>query len=116
MGRILRQRENVWGTLPGLAAVHNVWLSQVNKLDTEKMEEDDSLCWGYLSLITFFILEIGVRLWGHSEPHIYDPIYRPFEQSEDIPYVHKPNLVQAHARGLAIINTDSLGLRGRLLA
>lgn len=64
-------------------------------------------------LVTFFLLEIGVRLWGYSERHIDDPIYEPFEPSGDIPYVHKPNLVQAHARGLAIINTDSLGLRAK---
>jgi hypothetical protein len=32
---------------------------------------------------------------------------------EEIPYVHKPNLSQVRARGLAIINTDSLGLRSK---
>lgn len=68
---------------------------------------------GYVLLVTFFLLEIGVRLWGYSERHIYDPIYEPFEPGGDIPYVHKPNLIQAHARGLAIINTDSLGLRAK---
>ncbi len=56
-------------------------------------------------------LEIGVRLWGYSEPHMHDPIYAPFAQSEDIPYVYKANLVGARARGLAIINTDDRGLR-----
>ena len=66
---------------------------------------------GYLLLVTVLLLEIGVRLWGYSERHIYDPIYTSFEPSEDIPYIHKPNLTQARARGLAIINTDSLGLR-----
>jgi len=50
-------------------------------------------------------------MWGISQPSIYDPIYTTFDRSEDIPYVHKPNLTQARARGLAIINTDSLGLR-----
>jgi len=34
----------------------------------------------------------------------------PFERSKDIPYVRRPNLINARARGLAIINTDALGL------
>ena len=68
---------------------------------------------GYLLLVTLAILEIGVRVWGYSERHIYDPIYTSFAPSEDIPYIHKPNLVQARARGLAVINTDSLGLRAK---
>jgi hypothetical protein len=68
---------------------------------------------GYLLLVTLPLLEIGVRIWGYSERHLYDPIYRAFEPSEDIPYIHKPNLVQARARGLAVINTDSLGLRAK---
>jgi len=66
---------------------------------------------GYLLLVTLPLLEIGVRLWGYAERHIYDPIYTSFEPSEDIPYIHKPNLIHARGRGLAIINTDSLGLR-----
>lgn len=66
---------------------------------------------GYLVFSTFIMLEIGVRFWGYSEHHIYDPIYTQFESSKDIPYVHKPNLWQARGRGLAVINTDSLGLR-----
>lgn len=68
---------------------------------------------GYLLLVTFLMLEIGVRIWGYSERHIYDPIYTSFEPSEDIPYIHKSNLIQAQARGLAVINTDSLGLRSK---
>jgi hypothetical protein len=68
---------------------------------------------GYLLLVTLPLLEMGVRAWGYAERHIYDPIYRFFEPSEDIPYIHKPNLIQAQARGLAVINTDSLGLRSK---
>ena len=56
-------------------------------------------------------LEVTVRVWGYSERHIYDPIYMPFTLSDEIPYIHKPNLALARARGLAIINTDGLGLR-----
>lgn len=67
----------------------------------------------YLLVITFALLEIGVRLWGYSERHICGPIYMPFNNGPEIPYVHKPNLSNARARGLAIINTDSLGLRSR---
>ncbi len=59
-------------------------------------------------------MEIGVRIWGYSEHHIHDPIYTSFESSEDIPYIHKPNLIQARARGLVVINTDSLGLRSKI--
>src|ERR1051326_3540792 len=66
----------------------------------------------YLLVATGILLEIAVRLWGYSEPHIYDPIYRPGGHT-DIPYVHKPNLVNARGRGLAMINTDSLGLRAK---
>lgn len=69
---------------------------------------------GYLLLVTLPLLEIGVRIWGYSEHHIHDPIYTSFESSEDIPYIHKPNLLQARARGLVVINTDSLGLRSKI--
>src|SRR5678809_1534280 len=68
---------------------------------------------GLLIVVPLTVAEIVLRLWGYSERNIYDPIYIPFEKTEDIPYVHKPNLVQARAHGLAIINTDSLGLRSR---
>jgi hypothetical protein len=67
----------------------------------------------YISIVTFTLLEACVRLWGYSERHICDPIYMPFNNSQDIPYVHKPNLSNARARGLAIINTDSMGLRSK---
>src|SRR2546423_10613486 len=68
----------------------------------------------YLLVVTLTLLEIGVRLWGYSEHHLYDPIYMPFAAAqEEIPYVHQPNLSHARARGLAIINTDSLGLRSK---
>lgn len=65
----------------------------------------------YLLTISVILFEVGVRLWGYSERHIYDPIYMPFDKTTEIAYVHKPNLAQARARGLAMINTDSLGLR-----
>ena len=68
---------------------------------------------GYLLLLTLPLLEMSVRIWGYSERHIYDPIYTSFDLSEDIPYIHKPNLLQARARGLAVINTDSLGMRAK---
>jgi lysophospholipase L1-like esterase len=65
-------------------------------------------------LITLVALEVTVRIWGYAERHIYDPIYMPFDRTGDIPYVHKPNLTEARARGLAVINTDSLGLRAKM--
>jgi len=64
--------------------------------------------------ITLILLEVTVRIWGYAEPHIYDPIYRPYDGTADIPYIHKPNLVGARARGLAVINTDSFGLRAKI--
>lgn len=68
---------------------------------------------GCVLLITLITLEGVVRIWGYSQRHLYDPIYSSFDQNQDIPYIHKPNLVQAKARGLAVINTDSLGLRAK---
>jgi hypothetical protein len=66
----------------------------------------------YLSVATLAMVEGGVRLSGYSEHHLCDPIYMPFAAApEEIPYVHKPNLSQVRARGLTVINTDSLGLR-----
>jgi hypothetical protein len=68
----------------------------------------------YVALATSLLLEGAVRLSGYSEHHICDPIYMPFAAApEDIPYVHKPNLSHVRARGLAVINTDSLGLRSK---
>jgi len=69
----------------------------------------------YLFVITLVVLELGVRVWGYAGHHIYDPIYMPFEGTPDIPYVHKPNLANARARGYSVINTDSLGLRAKMV-
>lgn len=67
----------------------------------------------YILIATLTLLEVGVRLWGYSEHHLCEPIYMPFPASQEIPYVHKPNLSQARARGLSTINTDGLGLRSK---
>src|ERR1043165_5011551 len=65
-----------------------------------------------LSLVSLVLFEGLVRLSGYAEHHLCDPIYMTFTTApSEIPYIHKPNLAQARARGLAIINTDSLGLR-----
>jgi len=69
----------------------------------------------YLFVVPLVVLELGVRLWGYSGHHIYDPIYMPFEGTGDIPYVHKPNLANARGRGYSVINTDSLGLRAKVV-
>ncbi len=69
------------------------------------------LCVPFVVLV---VLEIGVRVWGYSERQIYDSIYMPFAGTPEINYVHKPNLTNARARGLAIVNTDSLGLRSNV--
>ena len=66
---------------------------------------------GYLLGVTVVALEVAVRIWGYSAHHIYDPIYTAFDRTDEIPYVHKPGLANARARGLALIETDSLGLR-----
>jgi hypothetical protein len=65
----------------------------------------------YTASIVIILMELGARVWGYSCRYIYDPIYTLCTDSRDIPYVHKPNLLNARARGRAIINTDSLGLR-----
>jgi hypothetical protein len=65
----------------------------------------------YLAVVVFAVPELAVRISGYSRRHLCDPIYQPFGAVTDIPYVHKPNLSRARARGLAVINTDSIGLR-----
>ncbi len=65
----------------------------------------------YLVITTLFILEVVVRISGYSEHYLYDPIYEPYPSCTDIPYVHKPCMKHKRARGMAIINTDRLGLR-----
>lgn len=67
-----------------------------------------------LFLIVLFLFEAGVRIWGYSGHYIYDPVYMPYKGQGDIPYIHKPNLVNAKGRGFAIFNTDSLGLRSKV--
>jgi hypothetical protein len=67
----------------------------------------------YLFVVTLLVLELGARLWGYSGHNIYGPIYMHFEPSQDIPYVHKPNLANARGRGFSVINTDSLVLRSK---
>lgn len=63
---------------------------------------------------TFAMLEIGVRLLGYSERYMFDPIYTSSDESNDIPYVYKPNLANVRAMGGIVINTDSLGLRAKV--
>jgi len=65
----------------------------------------------WLTISSFFLIEIAVRIWGYSERYIYDPIYMTYDKTENIPFVHKPGINNARARGLAILNTDILGLR-----
>ncbi len=55
--------------------------------------------------------EMVIRFSGYSSHYIYDPIYRQFGESDEIPYVHQPNLSNVLARGGAKIHTDELGLR-----
>jgi hypothetical protein len=65
----------------------------------------------YVCTVSVILLEGAVRVWGYSEQYICDPIYMPFAPTSEIPYVHKPNLTNARASGLAIIDTDRWGLR-----
>ena len=65
----------------------------------------------YWLTTTVILLEVAVRIWGYAEHYIYDPIYEPYLQAKDIPFVHKANLHEAQGRGLTLLNTDSLGLR-----
>ncbi len=61
--------------------------------------------------VTLVMLELAVRLWGYSEHYLYDPIYMPYLQAEEIPYIHKPGLNNVKARGEVQLYTDRLGLR-----
>lgn len=63
----------------------------------------------YMSLIILVCLEVSVRVWGYSEMYLYDPIYMPFTQSQEIPFVLKPNLANVRAHGNIRINTMSWG-------
>ena len=65
----------------------------------------------YVVVVCLVLLELAVRFWGYSERYIYDPVYQPFPKSKEIPYVHKPCLEHARARGLVDLTTDKLGLR-----
>ncbi len=65
----------------------------------------------YLAAVSFAVAEIAVRISGYAGRHLCDPIYQPFAGSADIPYIHKPGLNHAQARGFAVINTDAMGLR-----
>jgi hypothetical protein len=65
----------------------------------------------YLAAVSFALAEIAVRISGYAGRHLCDPIYQTFSGSAEIPYIHKPGLNHARARGFAIINTDAMGLR-----
>jgi len=62
-------------------------------------------------LVILICLEALVRVWGYSEMYLYDPIYMPYAQSQEIPFVLKPNLANVRAHGNIRINTDEMGLR-----
>jgi len=67
----------------------------------------------WMILTTLVLFEVAVRVTGYSSGYIYDPIYMPYSQTDGIPFVHKPGLDNARARGLIRINTDGLGLRSK---
>jgi len=73
-----------------------------------------SLYFLYIFLVIFFCLEILVRVWGYADMYFYDPIYQPFSESQEIPYVMIPNLNNVRAHGKIRLNTDSLGLRSQV--
>jgi hypothetical protein len=73
-----------------------------------------SLYFLYIFLIIFFFLEILIRIWGYADMYFYDPIYMPFSQGQEIPYVLKPYLNHVRAHGNIWINTDALGLRSQV--
>jgi lysophospholipase L1-like esterase len=65
----------------------------------------------YLAIVSFVLAETAVRFSGYARRHLCDPIYQSFAGSAQIPYIHKPNLHKARARGLAVVDTDAMGLR-----
>lgn len=38
-----------------------------------------------LLVVTGITLEIGVRLWGYSDRYIWEPVYMPFNGTDEIP-------------------------------
>ncbi|MFZ5448777.1 MAG: SGNH/GDSL hydrolase family protein [Thermodesulfobacteriota bacterium] len=46
--------------------------------------------------------------------YFYDPIYMPFSESREIPYIMKPYLNNVRAHGKIRINTDAFGLRSQV--
>ncbi|MGH9383080.1 MAG: SGNH/GDSL hydrolase family protein [Vicinamibacterales bacterium] len=63
----------------------------------------------FVALLT---LEVALRVRGDYEREVYDAVYQvPSRCHDEIPYVLKANLANARGRGLALLSTDSLGLR-----
>jgi lysophospholipase L1-like esterase len=60
---------------------------------------------------TILLLEVTARLWGYSEKDIYDKIYMKYDNNDEIPFILKPNLIEARARGNIFIATNDKGLR-----
>ena len=64
-----------------------------------------------LVVISIFLCELIIRLWGYSDIYMYDPIYRPYPMCNEINYVLKSSLKNARGPTNTFFNTDQLGLR-----
>lgn len=62
-------------------------------------------------LVTVLLMEGVTRLSGYSKRYLCDPVFAPFPEAAEIPYVLKPDLRHALAPTGTVFSTDSLGLR-----
>lgn len=61
--------------------------------------------------LILLVLESILRLWGYADRYISDPIYMSYDQCDAPIVTHKPNLRNAKASAMVLMDTDSLGLR-----
>lgn len=71
-------------------------------------------CLAFILVLTLALSELAVRLVGYSTIYFYDPIYMPFAENSEIPFVLKPDMHDVRAHGNILINTDHLGLRNMI--
>lgn len=65
----------------------------------------------YFLIVCGILLEVGVRIWGYSAHHIYDPVFVSYPGNSNLSYLHKPNLRDVQGRGGSIFDTNAFGFR-----
>ena len=62
-------------------------------------------------VLCVLLCEITIRVWGYSDIYMYDPIYQPFPQSDQLNYIIQPNLKDVRGPGKITFSTNEIGLR-----